>query len=92
VILEAGGTWWAPGHNSVAVDAAGNDWIVYHAVDVRQPRVKPSDDVNTRRVMLIDRLHWRDGWPRVEGGMPSSGPKLGPAAGPKAVASSSNDN
>jgi arabinan endo-1,5-alpha-L-arabinosidase len=76
VILERGGHWVAPGHNSVITDARGDDWIVYHAVDSRRPRNKPADDVNTRRVMLIDRLRYVDGWPRVEGG-PSAEPRPG---------------
>lgn len=77
VVVERGGIWNAPGHNSVITDAAGQDWIVYHAVDTRRPRTKESDAVNTRRVMLIDRLVWVDGWPRVEGG-PSQGPRPAP--------------
>jgi arabinan endo-1,5-alpha-L-arabinosidase len=78
VIVERGGIWVAPGHNSVATDACGRDWIVYHAVDSRRPRTRPADDVNTRRIMLIDRLVWRDGWPRVEG--PSTEARPGPAS------------
>jgi arabinan endo-1,5-alpha-L-arabinosidase len=74
VILERGGHWNAPGHNSVITDARGTDWIVYHAVDSRRPRTKPTDDVNTRRVMLIDRLTYVDGWPRVDRG-PSTAPR-----------------
>ena len=66
VILEKNGIWVAPGHNSVATDAKGQDWIVYHAVDSRRPRTKATDDVNTRRIMLIDRIAWENGWPRVE--------------------------
>lgn len=76
VVVEMGGHWVAPGHNSVITDAAGTDWIVYHAVDSRRPRTKPTDDVNTRRVMLIDRLEWVDGWPRVDG--PSAEPRPRP--------------
>jgi len=64
-ILEQCGVWLAPGHNSVATDEHGTDWMLYHAVDTRRPRSKPTDDVNTRRVMLIDRIDWRDGWPHV---------------------------
>ena len=30
-------------------------------------------------VMLIDRIVWRDGWPRVEGNGPSTGPRRAPA-------------
>jgi arabinan endo-1,5-alpha-L-arabinosidase len=74
VILEQNGRWLAPGHNSVVRDAAGDDWILYHAVDTRRPRTKPSDEINSRRVMLIDRLVWRDGWPRLEAGGPTSDP------------------
>jgi len=78
VVLERGGHWVAPGHNSVVTDAAGRDWMVYHAVDARRPRSKPTDDVNTRRVMLIDPLVYVDGWPRVDRG-PSATPRPRPA-------------
>ena len=44
----------------------------------RRPRTKPTDDVNTRRIMLIDRIVWRDGWPRIEGNGPSAEPKRRP--------------
>jgi len=67
IILQKAGHWFAPGHNSIVTDAAGTDWIVYHAVDTRRPREKTTDDVNTRRVMLIDRIVWRDGWPYAAG-------------------------
>ena len=78
VILERSGHWVAPGHNSVIRDASGADWMVYHAVDARRPRSKPGDDVNTRRVMLIDRITYRDGWPRVDGA-PSTAPRPAPS-------------
>jgi arabinan endo-1,5-alpha-L-arabinosidase len=65
VILERDAKWNAPGHNSIATDDRGQDWMLYHAVDVQRPRTKPSDDVNTRRVMLVDRIEWRDGWPSI---------------------------
>jgi arabinan endo-1,5-alpha-L-arabinosidase len=77
VILEQGGIWVAPGHNSIVEDAGGDDWILYHAVDSRRPRSKPGDEVNTRRVMLIDRLVWRGGWPRTGG--PSTGARPRPS-------------
>jgi arabinan endo-1,5-alpha-L-arabinosidase len=78
VILEQRDNWVAPGHNSVIQDARGDHWMLYHAVDSRRPRSKPTDDVNTRRVMLIDRIVWKDGWPRVEGNGPSTGPRPRP--------------
>jgi len=67
IVLEKRAYWIAPGHNSVIPDAAGNDWIVYHAVDSRRPREKATDDINTRRVMLIDRISWVNGWPTIAG-------------------------
>ena len=66
IILEKNSRWIAPGHNSIVTDRRGHDWIVYHAVDVNRPREKPTDDVNTRRVMLIGRIVWQNGWPSVE--------------------------
>lgn len=71
-ILEAKGRWFAPGHNSVAVDGRGRGWIVYHAVDSE----RPGTPINTRRIMLIDRLVWKDGWPVAEG--PTTGPRPSP--------------
>ena len=79
VILARRGIWVAPGHNSTIRDKGGRDWMLYHAVDSRRPRSKPGDDVNTRRVMLIDPIVWRDGWPRVEGDGPSTGPMPRPS-------------
>jgi hypothetical protein len=35
-------------HNSVIEDARGQHWMLYHAVDSRQPRNRPTDDINTR--------------------------------------------
>jgi arabinan endo-1,5-alpha-L-arabinosidase len=72
-ILQAKRRWIGPGHNSVIEDSDGESWIVYHAVDRGRPRTKPTDEVNTRRVMLIDRIVWGDEWPRVKG--PTDGPQ-----------------
>lgn len=72
-LLEQDGKWIGPGHNSVIDDAYGESWMVYHAVDAARPRTKPTDEVNTRRVMLIDHLVWTNEWPRVKG--PTSGPQ-----------------
>jgi arabinan endo-1,5-alpha-L-arabinosidase len=76
IVLEKSARWIAPGHNSVITDSNGQDWIVYHAVDVNRPREKSSDDLNTRRIMLIDRIAWRDGWPVIAG--PSEQPEPAP--------------
>ncbi|MBI1942434.1 MAG: family 43 glycosylhydrolase [Betaproteobacteria bacterium] len=72
-ILERSSFWIAPGHNSVVADDDGNDWMLYHALRAgRESRA---------RVMLLERIVYRDGWPRVEGGEPSAAPQRAPIAG-----------
>ena len=78
VVLERNDRWIAPGHNSVVEDAAGDAWLLYHAVDARRSRAKPADDVNSRRVMLLDRIEVREGWPRRVPGGPSTTPRPAP--------------
>lgn len=78
VILERDNRWVAPGHNSIIRDARGDEWMAYHAVDALRPRARSSDAVNTRRVMLLDRIVYVDGWPRIDGA-PSSAPRPAPA-------------
>lgn len=70
--------WLAPGHNCIVQDRAGSDWILYHAIDVNRPRQRQEDEINSRRVLLIDRIEWKDGWPYV--GTPSNQPQPAPAA------------
>lgn len=81
VILALNGRWLAPGHNSVIRDAAGDDWIIYHAIDTGKRNIESSiaGDRDVRRIMLMDRLVYRRGWPRVEWGSPSTLPKSAPA-------------
>jgi arabinan endo-1,5-alpha-L-arabinosidase len=68
--------WLAPGHNSIVTDKAGQTWIVYHAIDVNRPRQRQQDEINSRRILLIDRIQWREGWPFV--GTPSDEPQAAP--------------
>jgi arabinan endo-1,5-alpha-L-arabinosidase len=69
--------WLAPGHNCTVEDKAGQTWIVYHAIDVDRPRQRQQDEVNSRRILMIDKIEWRDGWPYV--GTPSDTPQTVPA-------------
>jgi arabinan endo-1,5-alpha-L-arabinosidase len=82
VILENSGFWLAPGHNSVATDDEGTDWILYHAVNPERRHFEdlPRDGTSPR-VMLLDRIVYRDGWPRIEGDQPSNTPRDRPAIG-----------
>lgn len=82
VILELNMRFIAPGHNSVIRDAAGDDWIIYHAIDTKQRNMTAIEgDRDVRRIMLMDRLVYRRGWPRVEWGSPSTLPKPAPVVG-----------
>lgn len=79
VILKANRRWFAPGHNSIITDAAGRDWIAYHAIDARRPYQTTGDGGRwVRRVMLLDRVVYRDGWPRIEDGTPSHRKRVAP--------------
>ncbi|WP_426505649.1 family 43 glycosylhydrolase [Dactylosporangium sp. McL0621] len=62
VIQPNGNRWIGTGHNAVVTDLAGQDWLVYHAIDRDMPYLNEAYGIN-RRPMLIDRLEWRDGWP-----------------------------
>ena len=74
-LLEASRPWLAPGHCAVVADGSGADWMLYHAIDTR---ASPND-----RLMLLDRVEYADGWPRVRGA--SSEPQPAPRAGPTAL-------
>jgi arabinan endo-1,5-alpha-L-arabinosidase len=69
-LLERSAAWLAPGHNSLIADDAGTDWLLYHAFDARSGR--------RARVMLLDRIEYRDGWPRIQGRAPSESARAAP--------------
>ena len=81
-ILVANERWRAPGHNSVVTDAAGHDWLAYHAISVRQKTFNAvnEEQQDTRRVLLLDRLEYVDGWPCLVAshGTPSATPQPAP--------------
>ncbi len=82
VIAQNGNRWVGAGHNSVFQDAAGNWFSAYHAVDRDAPYFAGSVGY-TKRPLMLDRLTWRDGWPRLRGGLgPSDTPQLAPVAQP----------
>jgi arabinan endo-1,5-alpha-L-arabinosidase len=82
VILEKNERFIAPGHNSIVTDASGQDWIFYHAIDSKERLLKSNieGDRDVRRIMLMDRISYRNGWPQVEGGTPSVAGRNAPAA------------
>ena len=73
-VLARSPRWNAPGHNSILTDAAGRDWMFYHAIDPAKPKNGASD----RRVMLMDRVTYKNGWPVIAGGVPSAATRPAP--------------
>src|SRR3954464_13426511 len=86
VLAMNGDRWMGPGHNTMVTDANGQDWIIYHAVDVNHPYFNGS---LTRRPALIDRLDWINGWPVARGG---AGPSDDVQTAPALVSGSSNED
>jgi len=69
VILKKSNTWIAPGHNSILTDDNGQDWILYHAIDPNRHYIEGTH--NDRRVLMIDPVHYENGWPVINNGKPS---------------------
>lgn len=63
VLIDKNAAFVGPGHNSeIVTDDKGADWMFYHAVSVANPE---------GRVLMLDRVNWKKGWPVVEGNTPS---------------------
>ena len=77
LMLHKSERWLAPGHNCIVTDGAGDTWMIYHAIDVDRPRQRQEDEINSRRILLIDKIEWRDGWPFI--GTPSETVRAAPA-------------
>jgi arabinan endo-1,5-alpha-L-arabinosidase len=77
--------WVGPGHNAIATDLAGQDWLVYHGIPESDPDFPPVTGANgatlrlTKRPLLIDRLDWIGGWPVVRAG---AGPSVSAQTAP----------
>ncbi|OGX86208.1 hypothetical protein BEN47_01225 [Hymenobacter lapidarius] len=64
----------------MVTDAAGQDWLACHAIDPRQPTFDAIDDSegHSRRVLVLDKLDYAEGWPVVAGSSPSREPRPAP--------------
>ncbi|MEO3805118.1 family 43 glycosylhydrolase [Nonomuraea sp. B1E8] len=67
VLAQNGNRWIGVGHHAQLTDLAGQDWMLYHAIDRDDPFLDEPYGVN-ERPMLLDRLDWIDGWPVVRAG------------------------
>ncbi|WP_188079003.1 family 43 glycosylhydrolase [Actinotalea subterranea] len=85
VLAPNGNRWVGTGHNAVVTDLAGQDWMVYHAIDREDPYLEGTDGIN-ERPMLLDRLDWVDGWPSVRAGAwASQGQEVAPVTSGRQV-------
>lgn len=63
LLITHNSAFLANGHNAELIrDDVGDDWILYHGVQVSNPQ---------GRVLLLDKIVWKDGWPSIDGGSPS---------------------
>jgi Beta-xylosidase len=68
--------WVGPGHNSkIVTDDNGNDYFIYHAIDINKPTLPGGA---TRRPIMMDKITWINGWPEISGGVPSKGLRVAP--------------
>lgn len=70
VIIQPNAHWDSPGQNCIIEDEAGNEWIIYHAVETKDRFITGTNIV--LRKMCMDRiLYTSEGWPYVEDKSPS---------------------
>ncbi|CAG4990950.1 Extracellular endo-alpha-(1-_5)-L-arabinanase 1 [Dyadobacter sp. CECT 9275] len=68
LLLHRTETVAGPGHNSrIITDKNGQDWMLYHAIDVKQPKVPSGAN---RRVLMLDKITWKNGWPEIKNQQP----------------------
>ncbi|WP_257668383.1 family 43 glycosylhydrolase [Parapedobacter tibetensis] len=76
LLLQGNDRIVGPGHNSrIITDSEGIDWLLYHGIDRTKGKV-PSGA--SRRMLMLDKLIWTDGWSEIEGHSPSTTSKKGP--------------
>lgn len=78
MILRPNGHWDSPGQNCIIEDARGNEWIIYHAVDVKE-RFLQGTDRFLRKMCMDPVLYTDEGWPYIENASPSFEPRQGPS-------------
>ncbi len=70
VMLEPDSLFAGPGHNSrIITDDNQTDWVLYHAILRHNPRVKSGAN---RRVLMLGKVNWENGWPVVDKGKPAA--------------------
>ena len=68
--------WVGPGHNAeVVTDDRGNDFFIYHAIDVKNPLLPGGA---TRRPLMMEPIKWLNEWPSIQDGKPSTTQQVAP--------------
>jgi len=69
ILIQPNEKYAGTGHNArLITDRAGTDWLLYHAIDRSKPNVSTGAN---RRVLMLDKVTWRDNWPEVLNAQPS---------------------
>jgi arabinan endo-1,5-alpha-L-arabinosidase len=64
IVIRKNASFVGPGHNSgIVQDDNGDDWILYHGY-----RVPDGEG----RLLFLDKVVWKNDWPSVKGGSPST--------------------
>lgn len=77
VIVQPNDVWDSPGHNCIIRDKDDNEWIIYHAVDIKN-RFIPGTDRFLRQMCMDQVLYTDKGWPYIINGSPSFKVQNGP--------------
>ncbi len=64
ILLEKNEDWYAPGHNSIFNDEAGQEYIAYHAIHATK---NAKERKGLTRVFCIAPIGYKNGWPVVLG-------------------------
>src|SRR5690606_22911931 len=76
LFMEGNARIAGPGHNArLIADDEGTDWFRYHGIDRAKGKVSSGA---SRRMLMLDKVSWRDGWPEIAGRVPSTTPQAAP--------------
>ena len=76
LLVHGNATYAGLGHNSrFFTDDVGTDWLLYHAILKNNPKVPSGAN---RRILMLDKLNWVNGWPEIANAEPGSATMQGP--------------
>ncbi|AIM37609.1 arabinan endo-1,5-alpha-L-arabinosidase [Sphingobacterium sp. ML3W] len=68
VVLQGNDKVVGPGHHSKIIkDDKGTDWLLYHAIQKHEGKVSSGA---SRRMLMLDKVIWTAGWPKIGTGEP----------------------